>query len=121
MDVEKLFRSRKFWIWFIIGAYLVSALWGGVFIILVPLTLYWAPAGILHLLSLIGVISSEPKEVNEMIFGIMHAIFWPTYVFLIVKAKDLDKRWLYTISVLVILAVLLTLGGCAHGMLTVGT
>ena len=109
-DVDKLFRSRWFWIVLLAVTYVLPAL-----LVWVPMALAFpwvmipgAHLGLQHVLGL-RYLYGAPAIAFAIVF---HIIFWTLCGLLLFRGQKLTVTWLRSISIVFIVILILTIIGC---------
>jgi len=109
-DVDKLFRSRRFWIVLLAVTYVLPAL-----IVWVPTALVFpwvmipgVHLGLQHVLGL-RYLYGAPAIAFAIVF---HIIFWTLCGLLLFRGQKLSAGWLRGLSILFIVILVLTIFGC---------
>ena len=109
-DVDKLFRSRWFWIVLLAVTYVLPAL-----LVWVPTALAFpwvmipgAHLGLQHVLGL-RYLYGAPAIAFAIVF---HIIFWTLCGLLLIRGQKLSATWLRSISIVFIVILILTIIGC---------
>ena len=109
-DVDKLFRSRWFWIVLLAVTYVLPAL-----LVWVPMALAFpwvmipgAHLGLQHVFGL-RYLYGAPAIAFAIVF---HIIFWTLCGLLLFRGQKLTVTWLRSISIVFIVILILTIIGC---------
>jgi uncharacterized membrane protein YfcA len=103
-------RRVSVWILLIVIGYLSSFFWLGAFVVMVPVLMMEAPAGLLSLF----IHPFDPHtQQGEQYIGIVHAIFWPIYLLGLLGSQWLNVHILRILFIVVAAVVVLTMYGCA--------
>lgn len=118
MNWEKLFRSRAFWIWFvvIVFAIIVFPLGGGYIYLIIGSYAYIQ--GLYYWISLVvgkDVVNQLlNNEIVQSSTVLLSLVGWVLFVIFLAKIKNIDKKTLRIIGIALILFILLTAVGCTQ-------
>ena len=114
--LEKLFRSRLFWLsGFIIFLFVSFLLAGPWMTEMMPIVLLWAPGMFLWGLGIVDAENVGRESPGYLVFLLFyHLMFGGVYVYLLIRLKKLDRPMLYTLGFFVLFVLSVTLKGCVH-------
>jgi hypothetical protein len=103
-------RRTSTWVLLLVGGYLSSFFWLGAFVVMVPALIIEAPSG---LLALFAPGLDPHSSQGQQYIGTVHAVFWPLYLLGLLGAQWLNIHFLRLLFLIVTIAVVLTMYGCA--------
>jgi hypothetical protein len=107
-----LITKRSFWIYTLVGAYVVSFVWLTGAIVMVPYVIWLAPLGLLALFNPPANPANAPIHLNAI--GVaLHFLFWTLYMVGFLSCRRLNHRLLRLIYAIVLSMLLLTIYGCS--------
>jgi hypothetical protein len=108
---DSFLRLAKSWILLPIAAWLLSIPCLGAGALFVPIVVLNAPLGIIGCFEKISV-SPTPQQVTAI--KAIHTAFWLLFIAGVSLRRTLPLRWLWSIWLILVTALLMSVSGCAY-------